>query len=88
MFIYRVTNCHTGEVFEYSCESQAVACRATYRRANSVLREMMRDPEITPENYALRGTKKRQMWRIARKYLRFGRVDPESRMMIYSLPLV
>lgn len=88
MFIYRVTNYHTGEVFEYSCESQGVACRAAYRWANSVLREMMQDPEIIPENCVLRGLRKRQMQYVARKYLRFGRVDPESRMMLYALPLV
>lgn len=88
MFIYRVTNYYTGEVYEYQCESQAVACRSAYRRAMSVLREMMQDPKIIPENCVLRSLRKRQMQYVARKYLRFGRVDPESRMMIYSLPLV
>jgi hypothetical protein len=54
----------------------------------SVLREMMQDPNIIPPNCVLRGLRKRQMQYVARKYLRFGRVDVESNMMIYSLPLV
>jgi hypothetical protein len=54
----------------------------------SVLREMMQDPNIIPPNCVLRGLRKRQMQYVARKYLRFGRVDVESNMMVYALPLV
>lgn len=88
MFIYRVTNYHTGEVYEYSCESQAVACRSAYRRAMSVLREMSHWTDIIPEGCILHDLPKRKRAYIANKYLRLGRVDPESRMVIYSMPLV
>ena len=88
MFIYRVTNAFTGEVFEYSCESQAVSCRAAYRRAMSVLREMCNGTDVVPEGCVLHDLPERKRRYIARKYLRFGRVDPESRMMLYALPLV
>jgi len=88
MFIYRVTNAFTGEVSEYSCESQAVACRATYRRAMSMLREMCGGTDVIPEGCVLHDLPERKRRYIARKYLRFGRVDPESRMMLYALPLV
>lgn len=88
MFIYRVTNFYTGEVYEYRCESQAVACRSAYRRAMSVLREMVQDTNIIPDGCVLRDLPKRKQQYVARKYLRFGRVDVESNMMLYSLPLV
>ncbi len=88
MFIYRVTNAFTGEVSEYSCESQAVACRATYRRAMSMLREMCNGTDVVPEGCVLHDLPERKRIYIARKYLRFSRVDPESRMAIYALPLV
>ena len=88
MFIYRVTNFYTGEVYEYHCESQAVACRSAYRRAMSVLREMVQDTKIIPEGCVLHDLPKRKQQYVARKYLRFGRVDVESNMMLYSLPFV
>ena len=88
MFVYRVINYHTGEVYEYSCESQAIACRSAYRRAMSVLREMCNGTSVVPEGCVLHDLPKRKRAYIANKYLRLGRVDPESRMVIYYMPLV
>lgn len=88
MFTYRITNTYTGEVYEYSCERQAIACRSAYRRAMSVLREMVNWTDIIPKGCVLHDLPSRKMRYIARKYLTFSRVDPESDMAMYRLPLV
>ena len=88
MFVYRVKNVYTGEVYEYSSEKQATACRAAYCRAMSCLRKMCQDFAIVPEGCVLHNLPSRKKRYVARKYLTFSRVDPESRMAIYSLPLI
>ena len=52
------------------------------------LRELTHSRDLVPEGCVLHDLPKRKRQYLARKYLRFGRVDVESNMMLYSLPLV
>lgn len=88
MFIYRVTNSYTGEVYETRCEDQTTACRYAYEWAMRNLRELAQSRDLVPEGCVLHDLPQRKRQYLARKYMRFGRVDVESNMMLYALPLV
>ena len=38
MYTYQARNYFTGEVSEYTCENRSIACKNTYKRADSMAR--------------------------------------------------
>lgn len=54
MYKYRAYNYATGEVWEHTCSSRAIACRAGYKSAIRMARENIREGYGTKEEPLVR----------------------------------